>query len=572
MRAPLLLLLLMALLLALPSSATAASGWKPTGSMADARGRHAAVELADGRVLVAGGAGPLASAEIYDPATGTWTVTGSMNVARSFPLATRLADGRVLVAGGFSTTAATASAEVYDPATGVWTPAPPMLMPRAGGVLVRLADGRVLVAGGNPVGGSTRPLSSAELFDPAANAWIPTGAMGEVREEARAVLLTDGTVLVAGGYRLDGGLQFSAGAERYDPATGTWTPTGSLVKARAQRTLVRLTDGTVLAAGGIDRTGYLAGAERYDPATGTWAATGTMRSARDLTPAVPLPDGRVLLSGPSAASELYDPAGGTWADAGAMGSARWMHSATLLRDGRVLAAGGWSALQSVASAELWTAPTTRTAEGAAFGELTVGTSSERDVLVRNTGTSPLFVERAQIEGEDFAIVSDTCSATKVASGTTCTIRVRFTAALGARTASLTLADNAEASGPIALTGTGVAPVEVIPQPTPTEQPPAASPTPAPQSAPQPTSKLPCTSRRLITVTLKVPRGAKVKRGTVTINGKRLTRLKRGARRVKVDLRGRKPGVYTIRITFTTSKGKTVKDVRRYRTCAPGVRR
>src|SRR5207247_11109408 len=78
-----------------------------TGSLHNARTSHTATLLLDGRVLVAGGVDStsyLASAEIYDSATGAWTVTGSLNTARSGHRATRLADGSVLVIGGYSPT------------------------------------------------------------------------------------------------------------------------------------------------------------------------------------------------------------------------------------------------------------------------------------------------------------------------------------------------------------------------------------------------------------------------------------------------------------------------------------
>ena len=92
-----------------------------TGSMATARELHTATLLPNGQVLVAGGAGLtdyLASAELYDPATGMWMATGSMTTARARHTATLLPNGQVLVAGGESPFTC---AELYDPATGIWT-------------------------------------------------------------------------------------------------------------------------------------------------------------------------------------------------------------------------------------------------------------------------------------------------------------------------------------------------------------------------------------------------------------------------------------------------------------------
>src|SRR6266496_1031999 len=90
-----------------------------TGSLGTARRSHTATLLPNGKVLVAVGlsSGVVASAELYDPASGTWTATGSLGTARFSHTATLLPNGKVLVAGGV----AAASAELYDPASGSWS-------------------------------------------------------------------------------------------------------------------------------------------------------------------------------------------------------------------------------------------------------------------------------------------------------------------------------------------------------------------------------------------------------------------------------------------------------------------
>ena len=106
------LLFLCAALLVQPCAATPFQ-WEFTGSLNIARYYHTATLLSDGRVLVAGGAatGPqtfpypaLASAELYNPATGNWTFTGNLNAGRLLHTATLLLNGKVLVAGGWSKT------------------------------------------------------------------------------------------------------------------------------------------------------------------------------------------------------------------------------------------------------------------------------------------------------------------------------------------------------------------------------------------------------------------------------------------------------------------------------------
>ncbi|NRD55270.1 Kelch repeat-containing protein [Corallococcus exiguus] len=191
----------------------------------------------------------------------------------------------------------------------------------------RLQDGRVLVAGGSEAQRG-QCNNTAELYDPASNTWSATGSMLECRYGHTATLLLNGKVLVAGG--MDEFFTLRT-AELYDPATGTWSPTGSMTEPRSGQTATLLLDGQVLVQSGLS-------AELYDPASGTWSATGSLAMSREASSAPRLQDGRVLAV-EGATAELYDPATGTWSPTGApvIPIGGWP---VLLLDGRVLDLGG----------------------------------------------------------------------------------------------------------------------------------------------------------------------------------------------------------------------------------------
>jgi uncharacterized protein (TIGR03437 family) len=309
-------------------------------------------------VLVSGGeAGCVAgytcrrvnSPELYDPATGAWASTGEMASPRSNHFAVRLSNGKVLVGGGFPTTN---SAELYDPGAGTWSATRNMNTARAGAVATLLRDGKVLVAGGAPASNPYGGLSTAELYDPASGRWTLTGAMNTSRTGNTATLLPDGRVLVAGGFDLSSGGATRSSAEIYDPATGTWTLTGSLRGGRAVHTANLLPNGKVLVTGGGNPSldSVSDSAELYDPATGQWTETGKPQTVRLAYTATSLPDGRVLVAGGTVntvagtlalrSAEIYDSATGTWTAAPAMAVGRYSHAATLLASGKVLVTGG----------------------------------------------------------------------------------------------------------------------------------------------------------------------------------------------------------------------------------------
>jgi N-acetylneuraminic acid mutarotase len=290
-----------------------------------------------------------------------------MSTDRTLMTATLLEDGDVLVAGGEATTGqAYASAELYDPSTGTWSLTGSMSAARADATATLLPNGEVLVAGGY-AGQGGQALASAELYDSSTGTWTQTASMSTPREGATATLLRNGSVLVAGGEVPRKYNTTLASTELYNPATGTWSATGSMLTPRNNQTATLLEKGEVLIAGGEGTSSVLASAELYEPSTGTWSATGPMSAARDGMTATLVPDGEVLVAGGSglhgdglASAELYDPLTGTWDAAGTMRNVRFGQTATLLRDGSVLVAGGSVPSlrnNALASAELYTPPT-----------------------------------------------------------------------------------------------------------------------------------------------------------------------------------------------------------------------
>src|SRR6187551_3044262 len=140
-----------------------------------------------------------ASPTPVEPKAATWTTTGNMLEARTrSQTATLLLDGRVLVAGGEGASGGLTSAELYDPSSGSWTATGSMTMIRGGQTATLLRNGKVLVAGGigsGTFGQMQGARDSAELYDPATGSWSATGSMDARFSDHTATLMADGTVL-----------------------------------------------------------------------------------------------------------------------------------------------------------------------------------------------------------------------------------------------------------------------------------------------------------------------------------------------------------------------------------------
>lgn len=338
------------------------------------RALHATVMLHDGRVLICGGTsnanvgGVLDSAEIYDPVAGTFTRTGDMVDGRQGHTATVLDNRQVLIAGGSKNIgfrSELASAEIYDPNSGTFRSVGAMSSPREGHSATLLRDGRVLIAGGSPNGIVT--TSSAEVYDPHTGSFTAIASMNVPREGHAATLLRNGKVLIAGGGRggMPGGYIAYDTAEIFDPASNRFSMLDAhMVGDRVGPAAALLDDGRVLIAGGKSGkvlSGRLGGrslfwlaplntAEVFDPETNSFRAVGPMQATHYLGIATKLNNGMVLITGGWNAiggtiggigfADLFDPSRNNFSGGGDLHVARLNQSSTLLLDGEVMVAGG----------------------------------------------------------------------------------------------------------------------------------------------------------------------------------------------------------------------------------------
>jgi hypothetical protein len=173
------------------------------GALNEPRESHTATLLADGRVVIIGGHSGrrenmtvYAGAEVFSPQTRGFVLAGAMKTPRHKHDAVLLADGRVLVIGGAdrSDRVHFNSTEIYTPASANFQPGPSMANTRykIAGTSVVLASGDVVVTSG--------ARTPETLVSKTGRFQAASGSFPAAYHFAATALLPGGDVLVTGGY------------------------------------------------------------------------------------------------------------------------------------------------------------------------------------------------------------------------------------------------------------------------------------------------------------------------------------------------------------------------------------
>ena len=249
-----------------PTSGT----WSSAGIVLTPRLGHTATLLNDGRVLVVGEDNLYEpNAELFDPQTGTWLQAGSPAGPRFRHTATLLSDGRVLVAGGVLKVdgTPTGSVEIFDPFTDLWSSAASMAEARSRHSAVAMTNGRVMISSGASTSddGPGGELASTEIFDPATGQWATITPACDARYSHSGSLIADwgdGHLVLGGG---QGEKKAADTVISYDPATNRWSKATGLRLVRVGAAISLMTDGSVIIAGGSLKSSYEVATLREDP-------------------------------------------------------------------------------------------------------------------------------------------------------------------------------------------------------------------------------------------------------------------------------------------------------------------
>src|SRR6218665_690557 len=285
--------------------------WHPLPPLPHPRQGHAAVALPDGRVLLLGGqstdAPELRTTLFWEPGSRRFQEGPPLIAARAHPLAVSFADGAVVVLGSdFDDDFERGTrAEVLWPGASAWEPAGQTARIFHPGPVCASGD-RVVIAGGRDNGFGFAVVEGVHFAPPLdqmtevwardRRTWGQGGPLTEPRGGALGVTLSDGRILVVGGW-LSG--QLLSTAEVWEPRTGEWSATGRLTLPRSGFALTALPGGRALVSGGLAGSAHTLTntVEIWDPLLGTWSPGPPLQRGRAGQELVEVAPGRFLVVG-----------------------------------------------------------------------------------------------------------------------------------------------------------------------------------------------------------------------------------------------------------------------------------
>jgi Domain of unknown function (DUF1929)/Bacterial Ig domain/Glyoxal oxidase N-terminus/Carboxypeptidase regulatory-like domain/SdrD B-like domain/Kelch motif len=229
-----------------------------------------------------------------------------------------------------------------------------------------MSDGRILVVGGFGGSGTSIGIANAEIFDPTSLTWTTVPNMQYRRWYPNATTLSDGRILVVAGWQTSANTNAGI-SEIYNPATNSWT---SLTNANnpfeTYPFMYLLPDGRVIHIGGSE---YATDTDVLDLTTTSWSVIDS--NIVDGSSATMYQPGKFMKAGSAADSQNTGASSNTtfvldmtqpspaWHQTASMAYPRSFMNLTMLPDGTVLATGGETdknggdISKAVYAAELW---------------------------------------------------------------------------------------------------------------------------------------------------------------------------------------------------------------------------
>ena len=320
--------------------------WQQVDSLNEARYNHSSILLANGNVLVVGGAveGNAKSCEIYHVDTGHWTEAAQTHLYFGVLRLVLLNSNRVLAVGSTRTK----FCEIYNPGQDSWAVTDSLKTARTLRLhqAVKLLDGRVIVIGGDTfgyLGSKDSTLKSCEIYDEIIGKWSLADSMKTRRSSHSATLLKDGRVLVAGGGISPNSL---SSCEIYDPVLNKWSNAAPMNIPRESHSAVLLPSGRVLVVGGLSKNNLVPtkSCELYDPVQNRWEVVDSIQNSSATEAAFIINNRELLLIGTNYQQqlvwEIYDYVEFKSKYVGYFNDGSFVNNKIQLQDGRILVSGG----------------------------------------------------------------------------------------------------------------------------------------------------------------------------------------------------------------------------------------